>query len=71
MATPSVWSPVTLNRDDYINKLFNFISDTSNFKKLSADRTLLREGKLQQFLRKLKNKQFFTKAVYDKIYSSD
>ena len=71
MATPSIWTPVTLNRDDYINKLFNFISDTSKFKKLSADRTLLREGKLQQFLRKLKNKQFFTKEVYDKIYSSD
>ena len=59
-----------LNRDDYIKKLFDIISDTSKFKKLSADPTLLREGQLQHFLRKLKNKQFFTKEVYDKIYPS-
>ena len=31
---------------------------------------LLRKGQLQRFLRKLKNKQFFTKEVYDKIYPS-
>ena len=34
---------VTLNRDDYIKKLFDIISETSKFKKLSADPTLLRE----------------------------
>ena len=62
---------VILNRDDYIKKLSDIISDTSKFKKLSADPTLLREGQLQGFLRKLKNKQFFTKDVYDKIYPSD
>ena len=38
------------------------------FKKLSADPALLREKQLQRFLRKLKNKQFFTKDVYDKIH---
>ena len=38
--------------------------------KLCADPTLLREGQLQRFLRKLKNKQFFTKEVYDEIYPS-
>ena len=38
------------------------------FKKLSADPALLREEQLQRFLRKLKNKQFFTKEVYDKIH---
>ena len=61
---------VILNRDEYIKKLSDFISDTPKFKKLSADPTLLREGQLQRFLRKLKNKQFFTKEVYDKIYPS-
>ena len=30
----------------------------------------MREGKLQRFLRKLNNKHFFTKEVYDKIYLS-
>ena len=53
-----------------LRKLSDFISDTSKFKKLSPDPTLLRKGQLQRFLRKLKNKQFFTKEVYDKIYPS-
>ena len=61
---------VILNRDDYIKKLPDIISDTSKFKKLSVDPTLLREGQLQHFPRKLKNKQFFTKEIYDKIYPS-
>ena len=61
---------VILNIDEYIKKLSDIISDTSQFQKLSADPTLLREGQLQRFLRKLKNKQFFTKEVYDKIYPS-
>ena len=59
-----------MNRDDYIKKLSDIISDTSKFNKLSADPALLREGQLQRFLGKLKNKQFFTKEVYDKIYPS-
>ena len=54
---------MVLNRDDYIKKLFDIISGTSNFKKLSADQTLLRKGQLQPFLRKLKNKQFFKQDV--------
>ena len=61
---------VILNRDEYIKKLSDIISDTSKFKKLSADPTLLREGQLQSSLRNLKNKKFFTKEVYDKIYPS-
>ena len=52
---------VFLNKDDYIKKLSDIISDTSKFKKLSADPALLREGQLQHFLIKLKNKQFFIK----------
>ena len=54
---------VVLNRNDYVSKLFDIISDTSKFKKLPADPTLLREGQFQYFLRKL-----FEKEVYDKIY---
>ena len=45
---------VILSRDDYIKKLLDIISDTFKFKKLSADPKLLREGKFQDFLRKLK-----------------
>ena len=52
------------------SRLSEIISDTSKFKKLFADSTLLREQQLQHFLRKLKNKQFFTKEVYDEIYPS-
>ena len=58
---------VILNRDDYIKKLSDIINDTSKFKKLSADPTLLRQGQLQCFLRKLKNKQFFTKKFMIKV----
>ena len=61
---------VVLNRNDYVSKLFDIISDTSKFKKLPADPTLLREGQLQRFLRKLKNEQFFKEEVYDKTYPS-
>ena len=61
---------VILNRDDYIKKLSDIGCETSKFKKISADPTLLREGQLQRFLRRLKNKQFFTKEVCDKIYPS-
>ena len=59
---------VLFSRDDYIKKLFDIISDTSKFKKLPADPTLLREGQLQYFRKKIKNKYFFTKEFYDKIY---
>ena len=57
----------------FINKYIpdnaiDIISDTSKFKKLPAVPTLLREGQLQCFRRKIKNKYFFTKEFYDKIY---
>ena len=47
---------VISNRHDYIKKLSDIISDTSEFTKLSADPLLLREEQLQRFLRKFKNK---------------
>ena len=63
------WKDI-LNIDDLINKLFDIISDNPKLKKLSADPRLLKEGELQRFLRKLKDKYFFTKEIYDKIYHS-
>ena len=52
---------VVLNRDDYIKKLFDIISGTYKFKKLSTDPRLLREGHLQHCLRNLKNNIFMQK----------
>ena len=43
---------VILNRDDYIKKLSDIINDTSKFKKLSANPTILREGQLHAALPK-------------------
>ena len=51
-------STVIFNRDNYIRKLSDIISDTSKLKNLPDDLTLLREGKLQRFLRKFKNKKY-------------
>ena len=48
--------------------LYDIVNDASKFLKLSSDPTLRREGKLQRFLRTLKNKDFFTKEQYDNIY---
>ena len=58
------------NSHDCIKKLCDIVGDPFKFKKLSADPMLLREGQLQYFLRKLKDKQFFTKEVYGKIFPS-
>ena len=38
--------------------------------KLNEDPTLKREASLQRFLRKLKQKNFFNKIEYDKLYPS-
>ena len=61
---------VILDREEYVKKIYVIINDTSKFKKLSSDPTILREGQLQRFLRTLKNKGFFTDESYDKIYPS-
>ena len=59
---------VILDRQFYMSKIYDIVNDESKFLKLSSDPTLLREGKLQRFLRILKNKDFFTKEQYDNIY---
>ena len=42
---------VILDREEYVNKIYAIINDTSKFKKLSSDPTILREGQLQQFFK--------------------
>ena len=46
----------------------DILSDTSKFKKLLADPTLTREGKLQRFLRELKSKSKLDNDIYSKRY---
>ena len=52
---------VILDRKLYDNAIEEIISDTSKFEKLNEDPTLKREASLQHFLRKLKEKNCFTK----------
>ena len=59
---------VILDRRFYMSNIYDIVNDESKFLKLSSDPTLGREGKLQRFLRILKNKNFFTKEQYDNIY---
>ena len=61
---------VVLDRIAYENGILKIINDTSKFRPTKEDPTLLREGRLQRFLRKfLKNGQL-DRCVYDKIYTS-
>ena len=59
---------IIVDRNLYKSSLYNIANDTSKFLKLSSEPTITREGKLQRFVRTLKNKGFFTKDQYDKIY---
>ena len=54
----------------YNNAIEEIISDSSKFEKLNEDPTLKREASLQRFLRKLKQKNFFSEIEYDKLYPS-
>ena len=58
---------VVLDRIAYDNEILNIINDTSKFKE---DPTLLREGRLQRFLRKLLKNDHLDRCVYDKNYPS-
>ena len=57
-----------LNRDIYDRKTLEIINDSTKFKKLKGNPTLTREGKLQRFLRKIKDKNLFDENTYKKIY---
>ena len=61
-------SVVIMNRKDYICGMNNIINDRSKFNLLREDPTSLRQGKLQKFLRKLKNEGFFNDDVYTSVY---
>ena len=59
---------VILDRDIYDRKILEIINDTTKFKKLEDNPTLTREGQLQRFLRKIKDKNLFDENTYKKIY---
>ena len=50
---------VIQHRDIYDQKILEIINDTTKFKKLKDNPTLTREGQLQRFLRKIKDKNLF------------
>ena len=58
---------VFLNKSDYLSMMYDVVNDSSKFKKLNNDVTILREGQLQRFLLRLK-KRFFTENNYSKVY---
>ena len=60
---------VTVDRIYYMSSMYEIVNDTSKPLKLRSDPTICRENKLQRFLRNLKHKDFFTKDVYDNIYT--
>ena len=57
-----------LDRDIYDRKILEIINDTAKFKKLKDNPTLTREGQLQCFLRKIKDKNIFDENTYKEIY---
>ena len=57
-----------MDRNAYEHGIFSIISDTSKVKVIDNEPTLQREGKLQRFLRALKNKGHLDKNTYDSIY---
>ena len=58
-----------LERDIYDRKTLEIINDTVKFKKLKDNPALAREGQLQRFLRKIKDRNIFDENTYKKIYS--
>ncbi|XP_068758087.1 uncharacterized protein [Montipora capricornis] len=59
---------VVLDCADYDQGLLKIISDTSKFRPIKEDPTLLREGRLQRLLRKLKKNGHLDSDVYNSIY---
>jgi len=57
-----------LNRSDYTEGILNIINDIHKFKELDIDPTIIREGKLQRFLRDLKRNGKIDKDIYSNIY---
>ena len=61
---------MVLDRIAYDNGILKIINHTSKFRPIRKDPTLLREGRLQRFLRKLLKNGHLDRCVYVKIYSS-
>ena len=61
---------VILDKTFYEEKILRLTSDVNKFRKLNEDPTLTREGQLQLFLRKIKDKGLFDDNTYKKIYPS-
>ena len=61
---------VILDKTFYEEKILKLISDVNKLKKLNEDPTLTREGHLQHFPRKIKDKSLFDDNTYKKIYPS-
>ena len=59
---------VVLDRADYDQGILKIIGDTSKFRPIKEDPTLLREGGLQQILRKSKKNGHLDSDVYNIIY---
>ena len=59
-----------LNKVDCIKGINEAINDKGKFEELPNDPTINREGKLQRFLRNLKNKDKIDKNIYNSIYPS-
>ena len=61
---------VILDRTISDNSILNIISDSSKFKRLKNDPTVLREGQLQRFLRNVKKSNKIDNIIYEKVYPS-
>ena len=61
---------VILDKKFYKKKILRLISDVNKFRKLNEDPALTREGQLQRFLRKIKDKGLFDDNTFKKIYPS-
>jgi len=57
-----------LNRSDYTEGILTIANDINEFKELDSDPTIIREGKLQRFLRDLKQNGKIDKDIYSNIY---
>ena len=61
---------VILDRSVYNEQIYNILSDSGKFYKLSVDSTHTRQTKLQNFLRRLTKSGLFNDRVYENIYPS-
>ena len=59
---------VILDRSKYNDVILKIISDKTKFEEIASDPTFKRESSLQRYLRKLKQKNFFTDEDYHKLY---